>query len=160
MVSPIYLPVFESHLLFKCLLFFEFRRALCQLQCSEIRRVVAHGDGFGCMFFVLPSVVFNDAIDVFLTAQFYVVACLLYVHTIKSFDDAEVVEFILHVVLNLLAYSSADCFGLGADEKVVYLMEYEDETVHWVVLEVQAWFMGCVVELQFVDKDVVYMFVP
>ena len=58
-----------------------------------------------CMFFILPVVVVrDDSIHVWFTAEFYEVshACCMYVHAVKSFDDAQVIGSILHVSLNLL----------------------------------------------------------
>jgi hypothetical protein len=49
------------------------------------------------MLFVLPSMVFYDAINVFFAAQFGIVMGLLEVHSIELFDDANVVLFVLHV---------------------------------------------------------------
>jgi hypothetical protein len=117
-----------------------------------------HGDWFVGMFFVLPSVMFDDSFDVFFTTQFNGVPSLLDIHSVESFDDAQVMQFVLHMFLDFLSHQVSNFLCLCAYEKVIDLLKDEYETMSWVVLEVETRFMCGVVELQFVDENVIDVF--
>ena len=66
----------------------------------------------------------DDLIDVGFAAEFDIVASLMDVHSIESFNDTEIVECVLHIFLDLLTNGVSDFLGFGADEEVIHLSEY------------------------------------
>ena len=65
----------------------------------------------------------DDAFDVCLTVYFDVVAGLLDDDSVKLFDDAEIVEWVLHVTLELISKFRRLLYGCHCYDEVVYLPE-------------------------------------
>jgi hypothetical protein len=86
-----------------------------ELKHDKVGGVVLHWYLFVGMLFILPVVVFDDTVYVFLAAQFDVVTGLLYVHSIAAFNNAQVIQFILHVTLDLLLDMSGNLLSFGAN---------------------------------------------
>ena len=78
----------------------------------------------------------DDLFDVRLTADFDIMSSLLNVHAIESFDDAKIVEWILHALLYLLAYRFGDGKIFGADKEVVDLSKDHNEAMFRMVLKI------------------------
>ena len=102
----------------------------------------------------------DDLFDVCLAMEFDVVSGLVDVYTIESLDDAQVVERILHVYLELVTYSLAYFFVLGGDNEVINLSEEYDKIPISGGAVVHAGFVCGSGEVHIIFEDFINMFVP
>ena len=65
--------------------------------------------------------VLHYLVDVGLARYLDVVSCLLDVKSVEAFDDAKFIQWIYHVVLDLLLDIEAELHGLGSNDEVVDL---------------------------------------
>ena len=68
--------------------------------------------------------VLEDPSKICFGKYFYVVSCLLYINTIKTFYDAQIVEMVRHLRLYLRFYIQGGGKKIGTDNEVVNLLEY------------------------------------
>ncbi len=115
------LAIAKSHLGLKFLLFFYIFGAIGQLKVGLVGGVVAQGNWQVSRVLLLPFVVFHYLVDVGLARYLDVVSCLLDVKSVEAFDDAKFIQWIYHVVLDLLLDIEAELHGLGSNDEVVDL---------------------------------------
>jgi hypothetical protein len=102
----------------------------------------------------------DNSVDVCLAVDMDIMFSLVNVHSIEAFDEAQVIQFVGHFALNLGADLFCDFSCSGTNEKIIDLTKEEDEAMFRVMLEVEAWLMGSVVEAQVIDQDTIEVFMP
>jgi hypothetical protein len=115
------LAIAESHLSLKFLLFFYIFGAIGQFEVGLVGGVVAHRNWQVGRVLLLPFVVLHYLAGVGLAWYLNIVLCLLDVKSVEAFDDAKFIQWIDHVVLDLLLDSETELHGLGSNDEVVNL---------------------------------------
>jgi hypothetical protein len=115
------LAIAKLHLSLKFLLFFYIFRAIGQFEVGLVDGVIAHRNWQVGRVLVLPFVVLYYFVNVGLSRYLDVVSCLLDVKSVEAFDDAKFVQWIDHVVLDLLLDLETELHGLGSNDEVADL---------------------------------------